>query len=93
LDGHKITHIRKKKAPRNCQSITNVQLNRKTNLSVADVIKMMSGKSRDSLPHQFYIEVNGQRLPVRAVPENDPYYIRTEQDDGPYDNLLSLPSF
>lgn len=93
LDGHKITHIRKKNAPRNCKCITKVKTSQKTIFSVADVISMMSRKNNKGLSHQFYIEVNGRRIIVRAVPENEPYYIRTEQDDGPYDNMLSMPLF
>lgn len=92
LDGHTITHIRKNNS-RNCKGITKVKTSKKTIYAVADVIDMISGKAGKGTSHQFYIDVNGKRILVRAVPENEPYYIRTEQDDGPYDNMLSLPSF
>jgi hypothetical protein len=92
MHGHKITHIRKKGPVKNCKCITNVKVD-KTNRTVEDIINMMMGKARDGRVHQFYIEIGGSRIGVRAAPENEPSYIRTERDDSPYDNLLSLPQF
>lgn len=92
MEGHRITHIRKKGTVADCKCITNVKVD-KINHTVTDIINMMKGKAKDGRVHQFYIEAGGNRIGVKAAPENEPFYIKTERDDSPYDNLLSLPQF
>lgn len=93
MTGHRITHIRKNGPPSDCKCITNVKLGKEGSLTIEEVIKMMRGKSGDRMAHQFYIMVEGMRVEVKAVPSDAPSYLRTERNDSPYDNLLSLPTF
>ncbi len=93
MTGHRITHIRLKHAKKECKSITNVKMDRKS-VTVDHIIKMMKGTGRDRIRHTFYIESEGIRVSIKLAPDsNNPTYIRTEQADSPYDTLLELPRF
>lgn len=93
MQGHRITHIRKTNPALNCACITDVKLGKGDKLSIEEVIKMMQGKGKDRMNHQFYLKAGGREIGVIAVPESDPQYIRTERSDSPYDSLLDLPTF
>ncbi len=93
MAGHRITHIRRKGLEKRCQAVTSVRMDGRS-VPVVDIIKMMRGAGRDRLYHTFYIETEGVRVSVKMAPDGDePTYIRTERDDSPYDNLLTLPKF
>ena len=71
-----------------CNCITWIKTSSGQPYLVNDVIRLIKLGT-----HVFYVsdETGTKVAIVKAVPEVNPTYIRTEKDDTPKDNLLSLP--
>jgi len=90
---HQITHIRKSGSEYDCTCITDVKTSEGNKYPVKKVIDMIIGKDGDDICHYFYVEGQEGRIPVKAIPNERPTYIRTAPNDTPNDNLLQLPTF
>lgn len=91
MQGHEITCIRKNDSYTDCRCITNVKTNLDEDLTVSEVINMIRGNF-DGTNHRFYVvdPKDESEVDVRAVPQNNPWYIRTQANDTEDDNLLEL---
>ncbi len=58
--------------------------------SKSDAIKKIQDKGGNS-KSPFYVDVNGSRVEVHALPKDKPIYLKTVKDGKETNNLSSLP--
>ncbi len=84
---YQITHVRKSGDEYDCSCITNVKTSTDEEFNVSEVITLIQSN------HGFFVNGPSGPVDVDAVPHGNPWYIRTDGNDTPDDNLLKLPPF